>query len=203
MEGDIATVMRMTERLIGVLIGGMCVYLGYRLFMALPDKTDSSGKVILPGGIDIKLSRIGPGVFFALFGISVVISSHFHSIETHTAEKTNPTQAEEVSFHGLGTAMAAPPLENSRLLANAENHILHLNLALQEQLNPALDPEQRDQLEQAITYAKHEILRNVWNSDWGEFSKFDAWLKQSMPQPIPEKLRKPAAIFNLGRNAAL
>src|SRR4051812_39391121 len=76
LSGDEVTFLtRMGERLLGVVIGGMSVYLGYSLFTKLPDKTDSSSKLILPGGISIWLSRVGPGLFFALFGAAIVLTA--------------------------------------------------------------------------------------------------------------------------------
>jgi hypothetical protein len=48
---DTLLLMRMAERLLGLLAGVLSVVLGYRLFVRLPEKTDSSGKVVLPGGV--------------------------------------------------------------------------------------------------------------------------------------------------------
>ena len=70
-------ILRGMERIIAVLIGGFSVYLGYRLFMNLPEQKDSEGRIILPGDISVYLSRVGPGVFFALFG-SVVLGISFY-----------------------------------------------------------------------------------------------------------------------------
>ena len=39
---DALLLMRMVERLLGLLAGGLCIVLGYRLFVKLPEKTDSS-----------------------------------------------------------------------------------------------------------------------------------------------------------------
>ena len=39
---DAMLLMRMVERLLGLLSGALCVVLGYRLFINLPEKTDSS-----------------------------------------------------------------------------------------------------------------------------------------------------------------
>ena len=63
---------RALERILAVVIAGISIYLGYRLFLKLPDKTDSEGKFILPGNISIYISRVGPGVFFALFGAAIL-----------------------------------------------------------------------------------------------------------------------------------
>ena len=74
---DPVVIMRMVERIIAVLIGGLAIYLGYRLFFHLPFEHDHEGQLVLPG-IKIVLSRVGPGVFFAAFGTVVL----FYSITT-------------------------------------------------------------------------------------------------------------------------
>src|ERR1700719_1192457 len=83
---DISFLTRMGERIIGVLIGGMCVYLGYSLFKKIPNKTNSSGKLILPGGVSIWLSRVGPGTFFALFGAAIVITAFTQGVVSKSHE---------------------------------------------------------------------------------------------------------------------
>jgi len=56
-----------------VALAGLLIYLGYKLFLQIPDNTDSEGKVVLPGGVSIYLTLIGPGAFLALFGTAILI----------------------------------------------------------------------------------------------------------------------------------
>lgn len=61
---------RVFERILIVLLGGSCMYMGYRLFSV---SMSESGKMVLEkSGWKFQLSQVGPGVFFALFG-SVVL----------------------------------------------------------------------------------------------------------------------------------
>ena len=69
--------LRFLERLCAVVIGGIAIYLGYRLFLKVPERHDSAGKLVLPWDVSVVLSRVGPGIFFALFGASVVGASFF------------------------------------------------------------------------------------------------------------------------------
>ena len=75
-----AYTLRALERIIVVIIGGLSVYLGYRLFLHVPSQKDGEGKISFPGGISIIVNRVGPGVFFALFGAGVVALSLYHGI---------------------------------------------------------------------------------------------------------------------------
>ena len=46
-----AVTLRSIERIVAVLIGGASIYLGYQLFLAIPERHESEGKVALPGGV--------------------------------------------------------------------------------------------------------------------------------------------------------
>src|SRR5207245_1619184 len=85
--------LRVIERVLAVIIGGLSIYLGYRLFIKLPEQKDSEGKVVLPGDISIFFSRVGPGVFFSLFGAAVVVVSLRQGLELDRTSKESVTTA--------------------------------------------------------------------------------------------------------------
>lgn len=59
------------ERIIIVIAAFVSIWLGYKLFaIVVSDKSNFEGKI---GEWQIKMQRIAPGVFFALFGASVLI----------------------------------------------------------------------------------------------------------------------------------
>lgn len=68
-----ADILRMLERIIIALCGGMSIFLGYRLFISVPFAKTGSGKFEFPKLGKIALSHIGPGVFFALFGAGILV----------------------------------------------------------------------------------------------------------------------------------
>jgi len=66
-------VFRGTERILIVLIAGLSIFLGYRLFhLAVASEGEFAGKGY---GASVTMRRIGPGVFFAFFGAAVLIFS--------------------------------------------------------------------------------------------------------------------------------
>jgi hypothetical protein len=113
--------LRALERIIGVIIGGISVYLGYRLFHSLPDQMDSEGKFILPGNISVYMSRVGPGAFFALFGVVVVIASLYFSLKIQKDVNDQPGVERSFIFY-LG---AGETLKEAR--ANVSGDIFLLN----------------------------------------------------------------------------
>src|ERR1700741_3586621 len=102
---------RMLERILGVLVGGFLIYLGYRLFLSLPGKRGrdaGSGDFSFAGGNKIKLSKVGPGVFFALFGAGLIVFSLVKSVSltvsspAANAPTTNPGVVAASTFKFVG-----------------------------------------------------------------------------------------------------
>ena len=79
----IGLIFRGFERIIVVLAGSTAILLGYRLFFTVvSDKGSFEGSI---GDWNVKLQRIAPGGFFALFGVVILafaIKSPFHSTPT-------------------------------------------------------------------------------------------------------------------------
>jgi hypothetical protein len=93
--------LRAIERILDAIIGGVSIYLGYRLFLSVPrrggrgragrgsrapasaDGGESSAEFKLPGDASIILTRVGPGIFFALFGAAVVVTSLSKGMSYH------------------------------------------------------------------------------------------------------------------------
>jgi hypothetical protein len=76
-------VMRMIERIIVVFGGILCVYLGYLLFHIAILKQESAGK-FKSALFEFTATKVGPGVFFALFGAYILYGSLNHPISTTT-----------------------------------------------------------------------------------------------------------------------
>ena len=62
---------RFAEKILALLIGGLSLWLGYKLFYRAAE--ERSKAEIEGGGFKFKAERIGPGVFFALFGSAISI----------------------------------------------------------------------------------------------------------------------------------
>ncbi|RTE64395.1 hypothetical protein EH243_17660 [Amphritea opalescens] len=76
---EIATIFRGFERLIIIGAAILALYFGYKLFIAGIDSEQSgefSGK-----SFTIKLIKVGPGIFFALFSTSVLITMTWQNVQ--------------------------------------------------------------------------------------------------------------------------
>lgn len=205
---DAMLLMRMVERLLGLLSGALCVVLGYRLFINLPEKTDSSGKVVLPGGVSIWLSRVGPGIFFALFGAAIVAYSFASTVRVTNEQGAAPSQA---SSDAPGAAIAMRRQEIAAMSARAaksntaEEAIIELRGSMAD-LNAAIDrlgrdvaPPDRDRLIAGLQNAKMLLLRGAWQPTWGDPARFQSWINSGAVLPAPAGMDEPAGLYLAGQ----
>ena len=203
---DVLLLMRMVERLLGLLAGALCVVLGYRLFINLPDKTDSAGKVVLPGGVSIWMSRVGPGIFFALFGAGIVAYSFSSAVKV-----TNETTMPQVSADVPAATAALRRQEISAMSGRtaktqtSEETLLQLRGTMAD-LNATIDrlgrdvaPPERDRLIAGVQNAKVLLLRGAWNPAWGDPVRFQSWINSGAILPAPAGMDEPATLYLAGQ----
>lgn len=189
--------LRVIERVLAVVIGGLSIFLGYRLFIKLPEQKDSSGKVILPGDISIFFSRVGPGVFFSLFGAAVVVVSLQHGLELDLANKSSVTpesteKTANLKVRYMGGADELDPAKRDALRAEARRTIAELN-KLPTMLPANVPASRRTDVAQAVRDSKLALIGMVWGADWGDFSKFRNWVNDGETDPIPPGFSPEAA----------
>jgi hypothetical protein len=201
---------RSIERILVVLIGGLCAYLGYRLFLHIPHQNDGEGKVKLPGGISIFFTRVGPGVFFALFGAGVVAFSLYQGVvyfrekpsDTGTQKKEGEVSRSDIEYYGGMTQRdsrsEAKNLEEERFRLRLNVEFLN---TLPSLLRTNLDGAQRQELTRRITNTKLALMKTVWGPDWDNFEEFTAWAESGGADPVPQKLAGPAGYYRHGQEA--
>ncbi len=196
-----AFVWRAVERLLAVLIGGGSIYLGFRLFMELPRlSTDGEGKVELPGGISIYVSRVGPGVFFALFGTALVGLSFVSVLDfkwggsgqetVQLAAAETPAAAVRVSYVSGEVGDTQVSLERETLLRDLRT-LRALEQALSESAGGqpfALGQAATVKTLIALPRIKRTMLHSVWDDGWGDYQTFATWVRDGMRTPPPDGL---------------
>lgn len=201
---DTVLLLRLIERCLAVAIGGFCIFFGYRLFLALPEVRDASGQFSLPMNIRIVVSRVGPGVFFALFGAGIVALSLYRSIEYERSVSGGASIAEASThekFAGLGTSLSdngAKERANARALLRRDFAVLN---TIPHLLKPDLPPQDLDSATAAMERVKLALMRPVWGEPedgWGDEPSFEAWVKNGQPRPVPATLTEPARLFLYG-----
>jgi hypothetical protein len=213
---DALLFMRMTERLLGLLAGALCVVLGYRLFINLPDKVDSSGKVVLPGGISIWLSRVGPGVFFALFGAAIVGYSFTSTVKATSEQSAAPattasgttgsttgqpaaTIRQEIAARSDRAGGPASKEVREQQLTVLRGVMADLNAAIVRLERDAPAPE-RERLIGGLQTAKMLLLKGNWEPGWGDPLRLQSWINSGAMLPAPAGMDTPAGLYLAGRS---
>lgn len=202
---------RAAERLLLVLVGAMAVYLGYNLFRQMPNARrgkgadQGEGKIELPGGVSIFLTRIGPGVFFALFGFAVIGYSVTRPIQLNlpapsaTATGVSASSGGGVSYSGVGQRDPGPVARApSASIAGPEPEIVvaKLNGAYQE-AQKRLNTVEAIELAQVIRAAKYAVMLGRWKADWGDREAFERWARDNGDRDPPANLfPKAILVFN-------
>jgi len=195
-------ILRALERILDAAIGGLSIYLGYKLFLKLPDKTDSQGKVVLPGNISVYLSRVGPGVFFALFGAAVIALSLHSAIQYEKNPADNPVADIQLAQEKYIGVQARQPVGETFELGNQrakiQGHIYTLN-QIPGMLRPGITPEQQIDVSNGLIALKLELIKGVWDSDWGDYSTFASWARLGAETDSAEDFSAAAArLYNHG-----
>ena len=163
------------ERIIAVLLGGLAVYYGFRLFLVVPFETHSDGSIQLPGA-SVVLSKAGPGIFFAAFGALVVATSLMRPITVGgdavyqgVTESVSPSVQPQRPAAQTQTPGTQQALERTRIAAQTLNCMQRLS----SQRSKGIAAQET---ESAVREAKLALLHGVWNTtEWGDFDSFKQW----------------------------
>lgn len=182
--------------MLAVLIGGLAIYLGYQLFMKMPQrKEDSEGRAELPGGISIYVSRVGPGVFFALFGAAILGFSFSSPLQLNPGETQKQEREARVSYLSDGKEIPVSDEERQQVLRDLQR-VIGLERSL-ETGAAGMTPEQINGLLISLQRIKRQMLRSVWDADaWGDYPTFRQWLERGDPANPPAQASAAAKLFH-------
>jgi len=186
--------MRFAERITAVLIGGLAIYLGYRLFVSVPELKDSDGNFKLPWNISIVMTRVGPGVFFALFGTAAVCLSLLRPLNI------NPDTGSATYAGERAAVTDSDSRADSRALLRRD--IAFLN-SIPRQLRPDLSSQDRKDIERSLRRTKLLLMKPVWgqpNEGFGEFSVFESWVESGERDPPPDGVTGALDLYRQGAN---
>jgi hypothetical protein len=201
----IAAMMRALERLLAIGSGLLSIYLGFRLFLALPEVEPGAGRIKLPGGISIYLTRVGPGVFFSLFG-SLIIALSFYFGVTASESQGVPLESQltgqpvgtQRSFTGAAAEGAGTDPQSRQVeRATVERMIRDLN-RMPGLMRADLAPRDRD-LVQTLDHTKVRLMREVWDAEaWGDYGAFELWWRAGAGDDHAPQIAAAVAVFGAG-----
>jgi hypothetical protein len=178
---SLVIVMRMVERILGVVIGGLLIYFGYRLFLDVRGKRGSpggSGDFSL-AGTKLKMSKVGPGVFFALFGAGLIVFSLTRSVSLTTTGSAPPPAGKDSVAGTVATVKfmgATSPPQNEEERAQRRTEMKE-QIAILNRLIERASPADQLPLAAAVANAKLALMERLWTDDWGDLADFREWLE--------------------------
>lgn len=192
---------RVIERVLAVSLGGLSIWLGYRLFLKIPRQRSGEARLALPGDISLYLTRVGPGVFFSLFGAAIVVMALRAGLmlestlrqPTTDAATTAVRGAELTQRVGYAAAVLAPeaPQQLQARRAEARRTVAELN-GMATLIAADTSPARRVDVSLALRDAKLALLQQVWGPDWGDFDQLAEWVAQAATGAAPEGIHPDA-----------
>lgn len=195
--------LRFLERTACVLIGGMAIYLGYRLFLNIPEAQTGSGNFALPWDISIAITRVGPGVFFALFGTSAVCLSLIRPLQIPVGTSELSTTEVDSASRSYSYAGELPKRNReARAAARARlgREMATLN-SLPQMLNPNLPDYDRRDVDRSLRRVKLALLDAVWGEKeegFGELSAFREWVNSGEVGDPPDGMNGALDLYRYG-----
>jgi hypothetical protein len=190
-----AIILRSLERILATACGGFSIYLGYRLFQGGSSaRTRSSAHFALGEKASIDLTKVGPGVFFALFGASVVALSLWRGISTGPANGGKGVYYSGAQPETSKDVQAVTEHELSAARKQLAGNIAILN-SLSTILKPDLPAERRADIELAVPEIKLALMKSVWDRRWGDPILFSDWVSKGASGTPPAGLEKAAAYY--------
>ncbi len=206
---------RAAERFANVLIGGLAIYLGYKLFMNLPNyQEDKNGelKLLLPGDISVYISRVGPGVFFALFGTAIVLMSFYSTVKIQNGPApivitaplpapppaVNPTTLTSISYVSGNIEADRFSVDRAgvkRDLVALRNLEDTLNTYVETDHGPQISTNEANTLLNTLQRVKRSLLLSVWEKNWGDAERFAQWVQQGALDPPPKGFENVVGLF--------
>ena len=161
-DQTLVVILRGAERILVDLGGALAVYLGYQLFLRMPSRERGEGKFELPGGISIYISRVGPGVFFSLFGAAILGLSLIHGV-SQDSTRSIAAGAPAAGMPAAGVPAAGVPAANvpsGELAAAVPGTVVEsTHYAGATTAAPSLDPLQAEAERDAVVLAIRHINR--------------------------------------------
>ena len=153
----------------------------------MPSVNKAEGKLELPGGVSIFLTRIGPGVFFALFGCAIIGYS-----VTKPVEFTLPTVASSgraISYSAVGQRdRPVNPLRDIAISGlDPEVVVARLNGFLEER-PPEHGPACRSGAGGDDPRGKIRRHADALEARMGRPDKFERWARENGDRDPPDDL---------------
>jgi hypothetical protein len=179
-------------RLLQVLAGALFCWLGYRLFALVPTQ-ESGAEITVADQLKANFSRVGPGVFFSIFGAAILIHGIGHpptfSLKEGMSLAPSPGGIQGTAAPGERSVVIAGSGESvgdNLVRQTARNEVLqHIRFInrMDALVRTDLRPSDRSDLAVHEREIKLKLMRSVWEAAWGDPASFEGWARDNGSGP--------------------
>jgi hypothetical protein len=185
--------LRSKERLLALGIAGLCIILGFLLFIFAPNASEAGTAQLEWMEKKMMLANVGPGVFFALFGAAITV----YSIVTQATTSTEKNGENSVVTYRYLQKDVKDNQETENLRSNYQRDFRIFSEVMQKlEENESVPERLRMDFENALTNSKDFLMRSVWDESWGDYNQFSNWISMGFPEPPPPEISKAAKYFS-------
>jgi len=160
---------RAFERITIIIIAGFSLWMGWQLFLRLP-RTNQQAEFGYKD-LTVKLIRVGPGVFFALFGAALLGATFWHLPKADDTQRLQEVAASQQS------GSRHVEMANETNTKSLEEQITGLNVVLSIALQKPEEPVAAiDRIRLANSRLVLEVLRNRLLAERFGAEAFAQWL---------------------------
>jgi hypothetical protein len=188
------------EHLAIVVIGAFMAWLGYRLFCDMPLRQQGEAKIHVPGGISIILSRLGPGIFFALFGTSLIGYTVAQQATYHEIVSQAGLERQVRGFGPESTQKGTPGGSFDDIVDTIAPNALPIEQLVADLASIATEAPPKTgsdvERERTLMETRARLMLHRWNDDWGNREGFAAWVfKRGAQAPPPQDAAGALKVF--------
>jgi hypothetical protein len=176
-------------RVLQILVGTLLCVLGYRLFEKV-QTTDGAAELALSQHLKFNLSKVGPGVFFALFGAAILVQGLMNPLQYGRESSAAPAGPVTESTRIAGQRQLTAPEGSVQTSEDLRRHMRFMN-TLEDSRRNDLSIEQRVTFENDLREAKLALMGAAWDRGWGDYARFAAWARgvgQESPEGDPKAI---------------
>jgi hypothetical protein len=200
METDlIVVVMRSLEKIAAVAGGILAVWIGYKLFSLVPHRAEGEAKIAFPGGFSLFATRVGPGVFFALFGTGLIAYTVTSPVSYEFDKKKDTGVFNGMSGSSNNSAAPSGFVPRPAGTPEVESSVRALNVWFSSTA-ASLDGTSKNNIRVAIREAKLSMMREIWDREkWGDYDILQNWaVENGETGALPAVTQEAKAIYEGG-----
>ncbi len=184
---------RSLERIIAALLGGGAIYMGYKIFVSLPNISAMEDNFKFKKHLSFHLVKIGLGLVFTVFGAYIVLATVLSKVNYQDLAN------EGKIYTGLSDQVEMGQNESTLIdHQDLPSYFLTLN-GIVARLDSGISSREKRDIEIAISRTKLNLMLAIWDKNaWGDKVDFHNWVINGTAGPAPETVKYAAIEYYEG-----